>query len=94
MWTLGQVLFPLPATIGLTVLLSPWTTIPLGHSLALGALIPVLVLMGRRTGDYIEADLGVESEALAPGRGQIIDNLKSLLFAAPLVFHYIRYFLT
>jgi phosphatidate cytidylyltransferase len=84
---------PLPITVLLAVALSPWTTIPARHSAVLGALIPLLVLMGRRTGSYVEADLGVAEEALGPGRGQILDNLKSLLLAAPIVFHYIRYFL-
>jgi predicted CDP-diglyceride synthetase/phosphatidate cytidylyltransferase len=49
--------------------------------------------MGRHTGNYVEADLGVAEETVGPGRGQILDNLKSLLFVAPIVFHYIRYFL-
>jgi predicted CDP-diglyceride synthetase/phosphatidate cytidylyltransferase len=84
---------PATITIPLTVLLSTWTEIPMHHSLALGTLIPLLVMMGRRTGDYVAADLGVEEDALSPGRGQILDNLKSLLFVGPVVFHYIRYFL-
>ncbi len=56
-------------------------------------MIPLLALMGRRTGSYVEADLGVAEETVGPGRGQILDNLKSLLLVAPIVFHYIRYFL-
>jgi phosphatidate cytidylyltransferase len=91
---LMQFAFPLPVTACVTILLSPWTTIPVWHSLVIGAMIPLLVLMGRRAGDYVEADLGVKAGALSLGRGQILDNLKSLLFAAPVVFHYIRYFLT
>jgi phosphatidate cytidylyltransferase len=84
---------PLPVTVLLAVALSPWTTIPERHSAVLGALIPLLVVMGRHTGNYVEADLGVAEETVGPGRGQILDNLKSLLFVAPIVFHYIRYFL-
>ncbi len=68
--------------------------IPVRHGLILGIMIPLLVTMGRLTGDYVEADLGVEEESLSQGRGQILDNLKSLLFTAPIVFHYIRYYLT
>ena len=49
--------------------------------------------MGHHTGDYIKADVGVEAESLGPGRGQVLDSTKSYLFAAPVVFHYIRYFL-
>ena len=84
---------PLPATVLLTVALSPWTKIPVGHSVVLGMLIPALVMMGRHTGNYVEADLGVAEETVGPGRGQILDNLKSLLFAAPVVFHYLRHYL-
>lgn len=84
---------PLPLTVLLTVAVSPWTTIPVRHSVILGALIPALVMMGRHTGNYVEADLGVAEETVGPGRGQILDNLKSLLFTAPVVFHYLRYYL-
>lgn len=91
---LMQCVFPIPLTIGVALLLTGWSTIPDGHAAVIGAMIPILVMMGRRTGDFVEADLGVEVDALSPGRGQILDNLKSLLFTAPVVFHYIRYFLT
>jgi phosphatidate cytidylyltransferase len=91
---LTQFTLPIPITACVALWLSTWTTIPDGHSLVIGAMTPLLVLMGRRTGDYVEADLGVKIDALSPGRGQILDNLKSLLFTAPVVFHYIRYFLT
>jgi phosphatidate cytidylyltransferase len=89
----ARYLLPLPVTVLLTVALSPWTNIPVRHSIVLGISIPALVMMGRHTGNYIEADLGVAEETVGPGRGQILDNLKSLLFAAPAVFHYLRYYL-
>jgi phosphatidate cytidylyltransferase len=89
----GRYVLPLPVTVLLAVLLSPWTTIPRQHSAVLGALIPMLVVTGRHVGSYVEADLGVAEETISPGRGQILDNLKSLLLAAPIVFHYVRYFL-
>jgi len=91
---LFRYLAPLPLTIVITLLLSGWTGIPPTHSLMLGLLIPILVIMGHHTGDYVKADLGVQEDSLFPGRGQILDNLKSLFFTAPVVFHYIRYFLT
>lgn len=90
---LGRVLIPLPATVVLTWLLSAWTQIPQGHSLILGAMIPLLAVMGQRTGDYVKADLGVDDDALLPGQGQILDHLKSYFFTAPIMFHYVRYFL-
>lgn len=86
-------LLPLPPTVGLTLLLSDWTEIPVIHSIILGSMIPILVMMGHRVSNYVKADLGIEEDLLIPGRGQIIDNLRSLFFVAPVMFHYIRYFL-
>ena len=90
---LARLFIPLPFTIGLARLLAGWTGIPPTHSMVLGAMIPLLAVMGRHTGNYVKADLGVSGEDLFPGQGQILDNLKSFFFAAPVVFHYIRYFL-
>jgi len=48
--------------------------------------------MGNFTLAGIEADLGISADSLEPGRGRILDGLKSYLFTAPVVFHYLRYF--
>ena len=37
--------------------------------------------------------LGIDKDKMKPGRGLIIDNVKSILYAAPVVLHYIRYFI-
>lgn len=87
-------LTPLPLTIFASWILSSWTGIPPIHAIIIGAFIPILVLFGHHTANYIKADLGVSDDDLFPGRGQILDNLKSFFYAAPVVFHYIRYFLT
>ncbi len=73
--------------------LSPWTGIPRIHSLTLGAIIPFLVQAGHFTLRAIESDLGVRADALEPGRGLVLDSLKAYLFSAPIVFHYLRWFL-
>lgn len=91
---LYKYLLPLPFTVGLSYLMVSWTGIPIIHSCTLGAIMPLLVIMGHHLGDFIKEDLGVSGEALFPGRGQILDNLKSFFFAAPVAFHYMRYFLT
>ncbi|MDP8209045.1 MAG: hypothetical protein P9L92_20445 [Candidatus Electryonea clarkiae] len=87
-------IIPLPITVLLSMLTSEWTGIPFIHSIILGSLIPVLVIMGQHTGDYIKADIGVEVNDSSTRRGKVLDNLKSYLFTAPVVFHYIRFFLT
>ena len=86
-------LLPTPLTIILTLLLSDWTGIPEIHSIMLGLMIPALVLIGNHTIIYFESDLGIEKNNMKPGRGLIIDNIKSILYTAPIVLHYIRYFI-
>ena len=83
----------IPLTIALSCLLSDWTRIPVLHSVVLGLLIPALVLIGTHTIKYFEKDLGISQDDLRPGRGYIIDNVKSIVYVSPIVFHYIRYFL-
>jgi len=84
---------PLPFTSIVTLLLSKWTNIPPDHSIVLGLMIPVLIVIGNYTIKQIEADLGITKESLSPGKGEVIDNIKSVFYTAPVVFHYIRYFL-
>ena len=91
---LFRFLIPLPFTIALSWYISSWTGIPVKHSVILGAMIPVLVIFGHHTAEYIKADLHVSDDVLFPGRGQILDSLKSFFYSAPVVFHYIRFFTT
>ena len=90
--TLLRYLFSAPLTVVLSVGMSGWMTLPSIHSVALGLLIPMLVLAGNFAIAAIESDLGIAKDRLVPGTGQIIHGVKSFLFAAPVVFHYIRYF--
>ena len=87
-----QYFITIPFTIIILLLLSVWTGIPVVHSVILGLLIPVLVIMGQYTIDYVKADIGVEEDLLLPGRGRILDNIKSLFYTAPIIFHYYKYF--
>jgi phosphatidate cytidylyltransferase len=87
-----QYVVSVPVTCALIEALSPWTRIPWLHGLSLGALIPALVAIGRHTIRFVEKDLGITSEKLLPGKGQVLDNLRSFLYTAPVVFHYLRYF--
>lgn len=86
---LGQILAILPVCL----LLSKWSGIPPLHCAGLGILIPLLSCMGQFTLREIEHDLGIRGHRLQPGRGRTIDALKSYLFTAPVVFHYLRWFL-
>ena len=64
----------------------------LPHQIGLALILPLVVLMGNFTLRAVETDLGIDPEQIEPGRGRIIDGLRSQLFAAPVVFHYLRYF--
>jgi phosphatidate cytidylyltransferase len=88
----SRCLISIPITVGITMALSYWTGIPWLHCIILGVMIPVLAAVGRHTIRYIEKDLGISRDQLHPGRGQVLDNLRSLLYAAPVVFHYLRFF--
>ncbi len=88
-----QLLAPGPLVVALGLALESWSGIPWRHSVALGFLIPVLVAIGCFTIDHLKEDLGIEPGRLKPGRGEILNVLKSYLYAAPVVFHYLRYVL-
>jgi phosphatidate cytidylyltransferase len=81
-----------PLTVILAWLLSRWTGIPVVHSVVLGFLIPALVAIGRYTIACIESDLHIQCDTAIPGKGRILDSLQSFLYAAPVTFHYLRYF--
>jgi phosphatidate cytidylyltransferase len=88
-----QVLAPAPVIVFLALALRPWTGIPLAHSIVLAVGIPALVAIGCYTIDHVEVDLGIDRHRLEPGRGQVINTVKSFLYVGPVVFHYLRYFL-
>jgi len=94
-WTghILRYLVAIPFTATLSIILSKWTTIPWLHGLIIGIIIPVVVAVGRYTMTYIEADLGIAHDYDFLRRGRLINSSCSLLFAAPIVFHYLRYFL-
>lgn len=91
-WVLPQYFMSVPVIVILTLVLSEWTRIPRLHCVFLGILIPALVAIGRHTIRYIEKDFGIRRDELVPGKGQVLDSLRSFLYTAPIVFHYIRYF--
>lgn len=88
-----QLLVPAPFTVALGLALMPLTGIPREHSIILPLLIPALVAIACHTMDHLEADLRIDRSRLRPGRGEVINSLKSYLYAGPVAFHYLRYFL-
>ncbi|MBO0719526.1 MAG: phosphatidate cytidylyltransferase, partial [Blastocatellia bacterium] len=66
-------------------------------SLAETALVSLLITLagffGGAVMSAVKRDLGVKDFGrLIPGHGGMVDRLDSLCYAAPIFFHYVRYF--
>ncbi|HFK3154247.1 phosphatidate cytidylyltransferase [Citrobacter sedlakii] len=92
--TLAGLLGGVATTALVALLLGPLLT-PMSGAMALlsGVIIGVTGFCGDVVMSAIKRDCGVkDSGTLLPGHGGILDRLDSLIFTAPVFFHFIRYF--
>jgi len=67
---------------------------PLYHALILGILLPVIGTVGDLVESIFKRAVGIkDSGAIAHGMGGMLDMIDSLLFAAPFMYIYIKFFL-
>lgn len=92
--TLGGLSGGVSSTVVMGGLLGPWLTfMDLPRSLMAGLLIGLSGFAGDLSISALKRDLGVkDSGDILPGHGGILDRIDSLIYTAPLFFHFVYHY--
>lgn len=84
----------LGTTLVLAMFLGPWLTmLDLPRSAMAGLIVGVTGLLGDLNISALKRDLGVkDAGATLPGHGGVLDRIDSLIFTAPVFFHFVWYY--
>jgi phosphatidate cytidylyltransferase len=83
----------LASAVGLGLALNFLTPFSVAETALVSLLITLAGLFGGAVMSAVKRDLGVKDFShLIPGHGGVVDRLDSLCYAAPVFFHYVRYF--
>jgi phosphatidate cytidylyltransferase len=83
------------SAIGLSLLIRFLTPFSVGETLVVSFIITVSGFCGGAVMSAVKRDFGVKDFGeIIPGHGGMLDRVDSLCYAAPIFFHYVRYFHT
>jgi phosphatidate cytidylyltransferase len=81
------------SAIGLSLLIRFLTPFSVGETLLVSLIITVSGFCGGAVMSAVKRDFGVKDFGeIIPGHGGMLDRVDSLCYAAPIFFHYVRYF--